>query len=278
MIEIPEARVLARQITEVFAGRTIASVCAAASPHSFAWYFGDPTAYPALLTGRTIQRAHAVGSHVEVSASDATLLFSEGVNMRRIAPGDTVPTKHQLLLGFDDGAHLCCSVQMYGGLSAYPNGANDNPYYIIARDTHSVLSPEYDEAAFDALFEGIRPTLSVKALLATEQRIPGLGNGVLQDILFLAGLHPKCKALSLSHDERQALLATIKSTLHSMEAQGGRDTERDLFGTVGGYRTLLSRKTWQYPCPQCGGHIERKAYLGGNVYYCASCQREAGSA
>jgi hypothetical protein len=28
--------------------------------------------------------------------------------------------------------------------------------------------------------------LSLKALLATEQRIPGLGNGVLQDILFKA--------------------------------------------------------------------------------------------
>ena len=33
--------------------------------------------------------------------------------------------------------------------------------------------------------------LSVKALLATEQRIPGLGNGVLQDILHKTGVHPR---------------------------------------------------------------------------------------
>jgi len=43
---------------------------------------------------------------------------------------------------------------------------------------------------------------SIKFLLATEQRIPGLGNGVLQDILFKAKIHPKRKVADLSEKNK----------------------------------------------------------------------------
>ena len=43
---------------------------------------------------------------------------------------------------------------------------------------------------------------SAKALLATDQMIPGLGNGVLQDILYLARVHPKTKIAVLSPGEK----------------------------------------------------------------------------
>ena len=42
MIELPEAVVIARQITETLGGKRITSAVANASPHKFAWYTGDP--------------------------------------------------------------------------------------------------------------------------------------------------------------------------------------------------------------------------------------------
>ena len=42
MIELPEAVVIARQITETLGGRRIERAVANASPHKFAWYTGDP--------------------------------------------------------------------------------------------------------------------------------------------------------------------------------------------------------------------------------------------
>jgi formamidopyrimidine-DNA glycosylase len=54
---------------------------------------------------------------------------------------------------------------------------------------------------------------------------------------------------------------------------GGRDTEKDLLGQAGGYKTLLSKNTVNDPCPRCGGRIKKEAYLGGAVYYCKGCQR-----
>ena len=78
--------------------------------------------------------------------------------------------------------------------------------------------------------------MSVKAFLVTEQRIPGLGNGVLQDILFNAGVSPKRKMSSVDGKDMENLLEAMKSTLGAMLENGGRDTEKDLFGNKGRYR------------------------------------------
>jgi len=113
----------------------------------------------------------------------------------------------------------------------------------------------------------------MKALLATEQRIPGLGNGVLQDILFNSGIHPKRKKSTLSDFEKAELFHSLKTTLNRMTEKGGRDTEKDLFGQNGRYKTTLSKNTVNQPCPNCGATIVKEAYMGGAVYYCPVCQK-----
>ena len=66
----------------------------------------------------------------------------------------------------------------------------------------------------------------------------------------------------------------LKSTLEEMTRRGGRDTEKDLYGALGNYRTILSKNTYHAPCPICGERIQKEAYLGGSIYYCPHCQRE----
>lgn len=148
----------------------------------------------------------------------------------------------------------------------------DNPYYLGALSKPSPLGDGFDAAYFDRLVAGAKPNLSAKAFLATQQRIPGLGNGVLQDILFNARIHPKRKMATLGERELDALFGAVKSTLAEMTAVGGRDTEKDLFGNSGGYKVVLSKNTYADPCPVCGGALVKEAYLGGAVYYCPHCQ------
>lgn len=272
MLEIPESHTISRQLDETIKGKTILNVCANSFPHKFAFFFGDPAGYHSLLSEKRINGAHAVAGQIEIAAQDARILLADGVNVRFLAPGETVPSKHQLLIEFDDESALVCTVQMYGGLWAYPEGKNENPYYKVAKEKPSPLSEEFDKAYFEGLLRASRPNLSAKAFLATEQRIPGLGNGVLQDILFRAGIHPKNKISTISDAQREKLFRSVKDTLFEMTAKGGRDTEKDLFGCPGGYKTLLSAKTLQKPCPVCGGKLVRQAYLGGNVYFCPNCQ------
>jgi formamidopyrimidine-DNA glycosylase len=114
--------------------------------------------------------------------------------------------------------------------------------------------------------------LGAKAFLATEQRIPGIGNGVLQDILFQARVHPKKKINTCTEKEKKVLFTATKAVLLDRFRHGGRDTENDLFGNPGDYKTKLSKKTSGKPCPNCGSIIAKENYLGGSIYFCAQCQ------
>ena len=274
MIELPEAAVLASQLIGAVRGKRIAGVIAAASPHKFAWFHGDPARYSALLCGKKICSAASFGGFVEIEAGDMRLVFSEGVALRFHRPVEDRPGKHQLLVEFDDSSALSGCVQMYGGLLAFKAGTCDNRYYAIAKAAPSPLCDGFDREYFESLLcATAAEKLSAKAFLATEQRIPGLGNGVLQDILHKAMLHPKRKIGTLSAKERVALLLAIKTTLAEMTRKGGRDTEKDLHGNAGGYRTVLSKNTVDQPCPKCGSRIAKEAYLGGAIYYCPGCQK-----
>lgn len=276
MIEMPEAITLARQLNDRVKSRSIASAEAGHSPHKFAWYTGDPKGYGVLLGGRTIREARSSGGVVELGLSgDMTLFFNDGPNLRWHKPGAKLPDKHQLLLMLDDGSALTASVQMYGGMQCFPDAAVENPYLIGGRRKPSPLGPEFTFEYFQKLTDGVKTnSMSAKAFLATEQRVPGLGNGVLQDILFNAGIHPKRKLDTLSGDEFKALWRAVVETLREMTEKGGRDTESDLYGLPGGYPSILSRNTVGTACPRCGGTIAKEAYMGGAVYYCAGCQKK----
>lgn len=271
MIEIPEAVVIARQMTETLGGKRVASAVANASPHKFAWYTGDPAEYNDRLAGKVVGTAEGVAGNIEVDVGDMLLALSAPV--RYHIEGEKRPKKHQLLLEFDDGTAISSSAQMWGGFCCFPKGSPGGfPDYDIAKQRPSPLAPAFDRAFFDTLFDADVPKLSAKAFLATQQRIPGLGNGVLQDILWTARIHPKMKMGELSGRSIDAMFDAVKQVLATMTVQGGRDTERDLFWQPGGYVTVLSRNTVDKPCPVCGTSIRKEPYLGGAIYYCAECQ------
>jgi formamidopyrimidine-DNA glycosylase len=210
---------------------------------------------------------------VEIQAEKARVLFSDGVNLRYYKNNEKVPDKHQLYVEFDDGTFIIGSVQMYGGLVAFPEGKYDNKYYLISKSKPSPLSDAFSVTYYKSLFDADSGKLSLKAFLATEQRIPGLGNGVLQDILFNSEMHPKKKINTFSEMDKKDLFSSIKAVLNDMVVQGGRDTEKDLLGNFGRYKTILSKNTVGRPCPVCGNEIHKEAYMGGSIYYCLECQK-----
>jgi formamidopyrimidine-DNA glycosylase len=274
MIEIPEASTLSMQLNKTVAGKRIKDVIASQSPHKFAWFNNDPQDYKSMLSGKVITRAEAVAGYVEITVEDAVLLFGDGVNLRFHRIEEKRPQKHQLLVEFDDFTALSASVQMYGGLWCFNIGEFNNSYFLRAKESICPISEEFDREYFNAILSAPgAEKLSAKALLATEQRIPGLGNGTLQDILFNAGIHPKKKVSSFTENDKELIYNSIKTTLKEMIEQGGRDTEKDLFGNPGGYITKLSKNTANKPCKICGTTIIKEAYMGGSIYYCPKCQK-----
>ena len=270
MMELPEAITIARQMNDAVVGKRVYRVLPPTKAHKFCWYAGDPAEYDAAVSGSTVESAEGFGIFAEIAFNNGKrLCFNDGVNARLVSRADA-PKNHQLLMEFDDGTALVFTVAMYGGIILH-DGTYDNEYYLNSRAAISPLSDAF-EPYYRKLMAENKPTLSVKAFLATEQRFPGIGNGVLQDILFAAGIHPKRKIGTFSEAERDNLLSCIVLVLHDMTEHGGRDTEKDLFGCPGGYRVKLSKNTLASGCPRCGGQLVKEAYLGGAVYYCPSCQ------
>ena len=273
MIELPEAISLSKELNTVLKNKIISNVTAAHTRHKFAWYHKDPKDYAGILQNNEINSSQSYGGIIEIKTNRATLLFSDGVNLRYFEDNPVIPKKHQLLLEFKDGSVLSASVQMYGGVICFSGKEYDNKYYEVAREKPSPLSKEFNKKYFDTILsEGKAKNLSRKALLATEQRIPGLGNGVLQDILFNAKLHPKQKMDTLTKEQITGLLKSIKATIKEMVMGGGRNTEKNLYGQPGKYITKLSKYTVGQKCGVCDSLIKKSSYLGGSIYYCEGCQ------
>lgn len=276
MIEAPEALHLCEQLNNTVMGKRVTSVFTQFTPHKFAWFSGSPEEYTEWLTGKTIDHARSQGGMVEITIGDKVLVLTDGVNLRYYETGAKLPVKHQLLIGFEDESCLIASVRMYGGLMCYDkNATNDkfSEYYLTAKSKPQVMTDEFSKEYFLGLINAeSAQKKSAKAFLATEQTIPGLGNGVLQDILYHTRIHPKKKIAALTDKEKENLFYQVKETLYDIYRQGGRNTETDLFGVNGNYVVSLSKDTAGEACPRCGETIVKENYLGGSIYYCRGCQ------
>ncbi len=271
MIELPEAAALAYQINQTLIGKKIIRATANAHPLKFAWYSGDPNEYNQRLAGKMIRCAESVGGFVEIQAGDMILAISAPIHYHEANNGR--PAKHQLLLDFEDNTSMSSSAQLWGGFYCFPAGRmNASADYEIATRCPSPLGIRFTRDYFQGLITENVLNLSVKEFLATEQRVPGLGNGVLQDICWGCKIHPRTKMKALPSEKLDELFDAVKDVLSAMTLLGGRDTETDLFANPGGYHTIVSAKTDGKPCPACGTILRKESYLGGSIHVCEECQ------
>lgn len=271
-MELPESCALAKQITEYLTGKTICDIRILQTPHRFCFFKSDTALYPELLVGQTVTGAVYRGGMLEIDTKDSMIVFSDGVTPRLYSNKSEYPKKHQFALFFSDGTALISTIRMYGFIDVCPLGTCTESYYLSSSGKPDPMTDGFTYDYFRSLYDN-QKKLTAKAFLATEQRIPGIGNGVLQDILWKAGIDPRFRMENASEADFRALYDAVVNTVRQMCRSGGRDTENDLFGNPGGYQTMLSQKTLGQPCPRCGSVISKAAYLGGTVYYCEKCQK-----
>lgn len=275
VIELPEAHVLAEQMTQVLSGRRIVDAEIAKSPHKFVFYTGDPASYGNFMIDMMIGTILPAGSKLYMALeSDFTLVLGDGgerVRWHASQSVPTIPSRHQLRLDMDDGAVLTVAVQGWGCLELLPTPTAAGQRQEILRRP-CPLSESFTLAVWQQLLAGQRPSMSVKEFLVMGQRFPGLGNGCLQDILYHAGVHPRTCLQELTGVSTVRLWQAMRTVLRDMLAQGGRDTETDLFGNRGGYKNSMDRRHLGQPCQRCGHVIEGFAFMGGACYVCPVCQ------
>jgi len=288
-----ENHVISNQLQTTVVGKTIVKTVANQNPHGFVWFATEPrfafappevshaqaAQYDALLTGKQLQRAEVhfggYGTFNFLYVGDRALMF--GISARYYTAGEKPPKRHQLHLTFDDGSSLALCGSLGGTIFLFHVNEEGLAVKYLPPVFPSVLSDDFSEQFFLDFIDGtdltkLKPAKTVKCFLATKNRIPGLDNSILHEILWEARVNPKSVMAAIGEAEYRRLYAAIKKIFPAVIDAGGRDTEKDLFGNPGGYVTKAGRNTLGKPCARCGEPIVKEAYLGGVVYYCPGCQ------
>jgi formamidopyrimidine-DNA glycosylase len=193
------------------------------------------------------------------------------------SPGEDLPKKYHLAWQFADGSSLSYTLRMWGAVKLLESEVDN---YIPDEESGvPPLHPEFTFERFDQMLNAYpdKTRKGIKGfLVATGYAIPdpinGLGNAIVQDILYNANLNPKRKIPDIQTQKREDLFNAIQETIQKAIDLGGRYDEVDLFGNKGRYIRLMDSKSTGNPCSRCGTEIQKISYLGGACYVCPTCQ------
>ena len=255
ILEIEVYRVLAERVV----GRTVRQVQA-----PDAWFVkggATPAAVADALVGRRVTAARRRGKLLLLDSGGPTLGLRFGMTGRLLVDGDAAierlewggrrhePAWHRFSLVFRGGGRLVVDdPRRLGGVELAPD--------------EEALGPD----AFGLGVADLRVALAggrgpLKARLLDQARVAGLGNLLVDEICWRAGLDPRRPAGSVNADEVRRLAGTVRSVLSRLGRRGGSHTG-DLFPARAGGG----------PCPLDGTPL-RKATVGGRTtWFCPGHQ------
>jgi formamidopyrimidine-DNA glycosylase len=256
MIEIE----LYRRLAERTVGRRIAAVDA-----PDAWFLKrglDPSAAAVLLPGRTVMGTRRTGKLLLLDTDGPTLGLRFGMTGRLLVD-DTAGVGEltygsnrdesawdRFVLRFGDGGDLRMrDPRRLGGVELDPDMSRLGP------DAAALTLPELTRALAGS-------TAPLKARLMDQARVAGLGNLLVDEILWRAGLDPSRAAGSLTPQERRRLHGHVRRTLAELTALGGSHLGR-----------LQSARVRGGSCPRDGTPLTRSEVGGRTTYHCPRHQR-----
>jgi formamidopyrimidine-DNA glycosylase len=251
--ELIEARALGREIASVDAPDT--------------WFLKrglTPDAAQAALPGHRFTDARRRGKLLllDTDADGPTLALHLGMSGRVVIDGEAAGDPLLYAANGDNAVWLRFGVKFTDGGSLYLR----DPRRLGAAE----LDPDEDRLGVDA-FALRLPLLRkqvaasrapIKAMLLDQSRIAGLGNLLVDEVLFRAGIDPARPANTLSEDEVKALARAISTTLRVLQRRGGSHTG-----------DLMPARVPGGHCPRDGAELLRRTVGGRTTYSCPQHQK-----
>jgi len=277
-IELPEARILAQQLDSTLVGKTIKSYDLRDIERMMRIGFvnKDLSEYEA-INEKTVESAKSRGNTIRVKLSDSMnlLIAPEYGGVITYLPEGGKPPKYHLKLEFTDGSILTTRITSMGVIKAvHDQDLSEN--YMYKRDFIGGVSPDEPDFTWEWFKETIgSENRQLKPLLVgKEAHIIGMSNATFQDVIYLAGIHPKRKATDLSENQLKALYDAIKTVIDERIKNNGKHQFKDINGIQGAYIPAMGPNMKDQNCPRCGTAIQKIAHGGGSVYLCPLCQPE----
>jgi formamidopyrimidine-DNA glycosylase len=240
-------------------GRVVADVIA---PDS--WYLKDTSGdeLAQVLPGRTVEAARRIGKLLILDLSgEVRLGLRFGMTGRLVVDGDAAiaellysttrdePTWSRFGLRFKpDGDLVIRDPRRLGGVSLEPD------------ETH--LGPDAATVTPEQLAGALQGAVALKARLLDQSRLAGLGNLLVDEILWRASLDPARPAGSLEPSNVQTLSVVIRTTVVELSDRGGSHTG-----------DLQPARVAGALCPRDGAPLQRRKIGGRTTISCPRHQR-----
>ena len=246
-----EARALHREIVEVHAPDT--------------WFMKRGTTAPALrhaLVGNAFTAARRRGKQIvlDTAAPEVRVGVHLGMSGRVLvddeeagdplvyASNRRMPKWHRFGVHFADGGDFMLrDPRRLGAVELDPDESRLGP------DAMTLSFAELDRALD-------RRTAPVKAVLMDQRRVAGLGNLLVDESLWRAGIDPARPPVALAAGDRNVLHKAIRSTLRALDRRGGSHAG-DMPRAV------------DVPCPRDGSLLRRGKVGGRTTFWCPVHQR-----
>lgn len=121
----------------------------------------------------------------------------------------------------------------------------------------------------------------IKAVILDQTIICGLGNIYADEALFMAKIHPKRRAGTITKKEAEKLLLSAREVMQKSIDSGGSTmrTYVKADGTKGDYLEKFAQvfRREGKPCLRCGKKIIKTKVAGRGTHICPNCQKEKGN-
>ncbi|MEE2769026.1 MAG: DNA-formamidopyrimidine glycosylase family protein [Actinomycetota bacterium] len=274
-LELPEIETIRRDLDREISGRKIKSADAA----SMALLAGykNRKSFTSQLVGRKVRAVRRLGLHLLLDLDDKNLLvvrLGAGALLLRNSNKDVVVKGTELTVSFTVGGQVRL---------VDPEGASE-VRLVLAEDLFGEF-PSFIDLGLDPIGEPVSWTsfaaevlarqADLKAVLADDSLVVGLGDIYADEVLFHAGLRHDRQSDSLSIQEVRRLYRAVVETVHEAVKYRGTSLEErpftDVFGVPGDFAQHLAvyGREGQLS-PRSRAPILRTKYKGRWTYYCGT--------
>jgi formamidopyrimidine-DNA glycosylase len=219
------------------------------------------------VTGQKILAIGRRGKYLIMTLSPDFLLFHLRMSGDLVVEpnGAPIPPHHRLLLGLQGGIRLAFNdMRKFGRTWLVPD-----PDQVLKN-----LGPEpFDPNLTPSIFHErlIHSHRQIKPLLLDQSFLAGMGNIYTDEALFRARLHPLSPSNTLSHEQAEGLLSSLRSVLQEGIQRHGASIDWVYRGGDFQNHFRVYQRTGQ-PCQVCSTPIQRIVVGQRGTHFCPKCQ------
>ena len=224
----------------------------------------DTTELEKTLTGAKLLSSEAKGKQMIFHFSTASVGVHLGMTGKlHVDRPDYEPKKHDHFVIYQKAhALIFTDFRLFGRVQFHP-GKDVPPWW--GKLPPEVLSKEFGQKEITEYLA--RRKAPLKAVLLMQDRFPGIGNWMADEILWRIKIHPAMKASDLSAEEAKSVW------------KGTREVAREAMKVIGAKwddppDSWLFNHRWgkNHNCPRCGVELKRKEIGGRTTCWCPHCQ------